>query len=159
MSVLTTLALMTGAFVAKIRQSETPDVEITRLQARVDDLERQLDEAKAVAVRLGVERDTARMVVERWQGRAEQQVPAGPNFMPVHQINEATRQHMMMQAQAQQQSALAKGQAAMNAQNLNQGIFGQQALGQYSQEQAFCNCVPARHDMFTGFLGRSRDGH
>jgi hypothetical protein len=158
MSVLTTLALMSTALVAKLRPN--PDVENTRLQARVDDLERQLDEAKAVAVRLGRERDTLREMLSRWQGRAEQQVPAGPNFMPVHQINEATRQHMMMQAQAQQQSALAQ----MNGQNFNQDIFGQQALGQYSQEQAlqddamFCNCVPARHDMFTGFLGRSRDG-
>jgi hypothetical protein len=161
MSILTTLALMTSAVVAKLHN---PDVEITRLQAKIDDLEGQLTEAKTVAVILGRERDQLRVLVERYQGREDQQRPAGPDFS-LHQITEETRLRLQAHLQAQQLMAMAMAQAQCNqaqqAQYQQQALGGQnfygegipQMLGQQhnqlgAQMAGFCNCVPARHDMF-----------
>jgi len=155
MSILTTLALMTSAVVAKL---VNPDVEMTRLQAKIDDLEGQLTEAKTVAVVLGRERDQLRVLVERYQGREDQQRPAGPDFS-VHQITEETRLRLQAHLQAQQLMAMAQAQCNQ-AQLAQQNFYGQgiqQMLGlQHNQlgsqlagaHEGFCNCVPARHDMF-----------
>jgi hypothetical protein len=156
MSILTTLALMTSAVVAKL---VNPDVEITRLQAKIDDLEGQLTEAKTVAVILGRERDQLRALVERYQGREDQQRPAGPDFS-VHQITEEMRLRLQAQLQTRQLQAMAQAQCNQ-AQYQQQALGGQnfygegipQLLGQQhsqlgAQMAGFCNCVPARHDMF-----------
>ena len=154
MSVLTTLALMTSAVVAKLREPPV-DVEITRLQAKVDDLDRQLT---------NFERDLAiaRLQADRWRAlaerREEQQRPAGPDF-GVHQITEEMRLRLQAQFQAQQLMAMAQSQQAnMNAQQAQhhqglaqQNFYGEglpQMLGQQAQALEWCNCVPARHDMF-----------
>ena len=154
MSVLTTLALMTSAVVAKLREPPV-DVEITRLQAKVDDLDRQLT---------NFERDLAiaRLQADRWRAlaerREEQQRPAGPDF-GVHQITEEMRLRLQAQFQAQQLMAMAQSQQAnMNMQQAQyhqglaqQNFYGEglpQMLGQQAQALEWCNCVPARHDMF-----------
>ena len=155
MSILTTLALMTSAVVAKL---VNPDVEITRLQAKIDDLEGQLTEAKTVAVVLGRERDQLRVLVERYQGREDQQRPAGPDFS-VHQITEEMRLRLQAQYQMRQLQAMAQSQQALQM-LAQQNFYGEgipQMLGlQHNQlgaqlagaHEGFCNCVPARHDMF-----------
>jgi len=150
MSVLTTLALMTSAVVAKLREPPV-DVEITRLQAKVDDLDRQLT---------NFERDLAiaRLQADRWRAlaerREEQQRPAGPDF-GVHQITEEMRLRLQAQFQAQQLMAMAQSQQAnMNMQQAqyHQGLaqqnYFQGNLGAQAQALEWCNCVPARHDMF-----------
>jgi hypothetical protein len=155
MSILTTLALMTSAVVAKLHN---PDVEMTRLQAKIDDLEGQLTEAKTVAVVLGRERDQLRVLVERYQGREDQQRPAGPDFS-VHQITEEMRLRLQAQYQMRQLQAMAQSQQALQM-LAQQNFYGEgipQMLGlQHNQlgaqltgaHEGFCNCVPARHDMF-----------
>jgi len=150
MSVLTTLAFMTSAVVAKLREPPV-DVEITRLQAKVDDLDRQLT---------NFERDLAiaRLQADRWRAlaerREEQQRPAGPDF-GVHQITEEMRLRLQAQFQAQQLMAMAQSQQAnMNMQQAqyHQGLaqqnYFQGNLGAQAQALEWCNCVPARHDMF-----------
>ncbi|HJZ16452.1 MAG TPA: hypothetical protein VJ251_13480 [Stellaceae bacterium] len=156
MSVLTTLALMVTSFVAKPRPH---DVEITELKALVDELNRQLMEAKTVAVRLGHQRDEARLEGDRWralveqyQGREEQQRPAGPDFGAQLEMERARAQMQQLmamaqaqpyqeqQAQAQQYRYQATQQHALAAQ------LGAQNLD--LEQSRFCNCVPARHDMF-----------
>jgi hypothetical protein len=171
MSVLTTLALMATAVVAKVRQPPV-DVEITRLQAKVDDLERRLKNLRGDLVISRIQADRWQALVERYQGREEQQRPAGPDFSSP-QFTEEMRLRMQAQHQAQHQvqqlMAMAQSQQAnMNAQQAqqhqalaqqnyfqsNQMDLGHQVgvgiLGSQPQAQAleWCNCVPARHDMF-----------
>jgi hypothetical protein len=141
MSVLTTLALMVTSFVAKPRPH---DVEITELKALVDELNRQLMEARTVAVRLGHQRDEARLegdrwraLVERYQGRKEQQRPAGPDFGAQLERDRARAQAQQLMAMGQSQQYPATQQYALAA-----------AQGLQEQGRMFCNCVPARHDMF-----------
>jgi RNAse (barnase) inhibitor barstar len=123
------LALMISAVAAKLR-SQSADVEITKLKAQIDDLNRQLTEAKRIADRLGQERDALRDTLRRWQHRE------------IHQVVQALQsQQLQSQAQSQlmQQYSLA-----------NQGMIGQdfaQTLNDY-----VCNCVPARHDAFMGIV-------
>jgi|HubBroStandDraft_6_1064221.scaffolds.fasta_scaffold01938_6 hypothetical protein len=161
MSVLTTLALMTSAVVAKLRESPV-DVEITRLQAKVDDLNRQLTNFERDLTIARIQADRWRALVERYQGREEQQRPAGPDF-----TTEEMRSRLQAQYQAQQLMAMAQSQQAnINAQQTQQhqalaqqnyfqgGLqslehqVGVGALGSQAQTLEWCNCVPARHDMF-----------
>jgi hypothetical protein len=135
MSILTTLALMTSAVVAKLRVPDS-DIKITRLQTRVDELDRQLMNLERDFTTARIEADRWRALVERYQGRAER--PAGPDFRAVELAREQTRQLQAM-AQAQQYN---QGLAAVNFSNPAQGLqFG-----------GFCNCVPARHDAFRGIM-------
>jgi hypothetical protein len=152
MSALTTLALMTGAVVAKLREPFNVDVEITRLQARVDDFERQLTDLERSLAESRLEADRWRALVERYQGREEQQRPAGPDFSS-HHITEEMRLRLQAQHQASQLMAMAQAQqnqlmAQYHQQDPPQNAFN--GLGQMTQAQAldWCNCVPARHDMF-----------
>jgi hypothetical protein len=141
---------MTSAVVAKLRPPV--DVEITRLQTKVDDLEsrledvnRELDQTILDLTTKRIEADRWRALVERYQGREEQQRPAGPNF-GVHQITEEMRLRMQAQFQAQQLMAMAQSQ-----QLAQQNFYGEglpQMLGAQAQALEWCNCVPARHDMF-----------
>jgi hypothetical protein len=116
-------------------------------------------EAKTVAVRLGHQRDEARLEGDRWralveqyQGREEQQRPAGPDFGAQLEMERARAQMQQLmamaqaqpyqeqQAQAQQYRYQATQQHALAAQ------LGAQNLD--LEQSRFCNCVPARHDMF-----------
>jgi hypothetical protein len=156
---------MTSAVVAKLREPPV-DVEITKLKAQVDDLERRLKNLRGDLVISRIQADRWRALVERYQGREEQQRPAGPDF-GVHQITEEMRLRLQAQFQAQQLMAMAQSQQvnaqqAQYQQNLAQQNLAQQNLAQQnfygeglpqmlgSQAQAleWCNCVPARHDMF-----------
>jgi hypothetical protein len=158
MSILTTLALMTGAVVAKLRMPDADvevEVEVTRLQARVDELDRQLTNLERDLATTRIEADRWRALVERYQGRAEQQLPAGPDFGP-HYITEEMRLRLQAQHQTRELQAMAQAQAQQDQAQLaqyNQGLAAvnypiAQAQGLLGAYEGFCNCVPARHDMF-----------
>jgi hypothetical protein len=134
MSVLTTLALMTSAVVAKLREPPV-DVEITRLQAKVDDLNRQLTNFERDLAIARLQADRWRALVER---REAQQRAAGPNFGVC-----VSEEMLRAQAQMQQLMAMAQHHQGLAQQNYSQGNLGAQA-----QALEWCNCVPARHDMF-----------
>lgn len=157
MSVLTTLALMTSAVVAKLREPPV-DVEITRLQAKLDKLEREFEDINRELDQTILDLTTSRIEADRWRAlaerREEQQRPAGPDF-GVHQITEEMRLRLQAQFQAQQLMAMAQSQQAnMNMQQAqyHQGLaqqnYFQGNLGVQAQALEWCNCVPARHDMF-----------
>ncbi len=142
MSILASLAY---AITAAIRPM-VRDAEIAQLQAKVDDLRRDFGET---LTRVERQRDEALALVERYQGRVDQQAPAGPVFGPVHHINEDMRQRMMAQAQAQQgwaQQGWAQQGLAQYA--LQQGQqFGMQNFGQ-ALDDYVRNCTPGRHELF-----------
>jgi len=133
MSIAGTLALMSSAIAAKIRDIKSPDVEITRLKAKVDDLTRERDEWREHA--LGW----------REQARRLQTPESIQRDMAVQEA------HRMMQARAENQRAYAQLQNAQNAQY--QQHMAQQQMGlQLSQIDSFldgdfCNCVPGRHQL------------
>jgi hypothetical protein len=142
MTILTTLALMTSAVVAKLHESS--DVEATRLQAKVDEFERKVAD---------VERDLAalRLECDRWRAsdfRPPQLLARTPELDEEFRAQQQTRALMayaQQQTQAQQMQAQAQQmQMQMNQQYLG-GLAQQSSQGAY---EGFCNCVPARHDMF-----------
>jgi maltooligosyltrehalose synthase len=152
------LALMATAIATKIRKAEPEpaDVRITKLEARIDDLNRQLTEAMQVAVTLGRQRDELRDREARHSVLARQ-----------FEIPEEMRRQMMLQSQAQAQWAQAQHQNAQLGQQANmqmhQNALGQQHLigdlmGKIGRDFAqtlddyVCNCVPARHDAFKGVM-------
>jgi hypothetical protein len=152
MSILTTLALMTSAVVAKLH--EPSDVEATRLQAKVDDLERELEDVNRELDRTildlttsRIETDRWRVLVERHQGREGQRqlLPRTPELDAEFRAQQQTRA-LMAYAQMQQVQAQTQ-QMQMDQQYFqqNQGLAQQGLQGAY---ESFCNCVPARHDMF-----------
>jgi septal ring factor EnvC (AmiA/AmiB activator) len=152
---------MTSAVVAKLREPPV-DVEITRLQAKLDKLEHEFEDINRELDQTILDLTTSRIEADRWRAlaerREEQQRPAGPDF-GVHQITEEMRLRLQAQFQAQQLMAMAQSQqASMNAQQAQhhqglaqQNFYGEglpQMLGQQAQALEWCNCVPARHDMF-----------
>jgi len=124
MSILSTLALMVGGFVTKTRQIDPRDTEIAELKAKIDDLNRQLNDVRD-------DRDGWMRMAEAWRARYYGQ-------------DSAMRQ--IAQAQQQAQQLMAYGQQAA----VYQGQLGQLSQQQLQSQQfeGFCNCVPARHDMF-----------
>lgn len=146
MSVLTTLALVAATAAAKIRLADPADKkriaelegELAGLKIDLADARRDLDAARREA-------EFHRAEADMWAQRAYQALhslpyqaalqPAGPDFRPP---DTALRQTQAAQLAQYQQMA------AMQAQNLNRQALGAQNF--FSQE--YCNCVPARHDMF-----------
>jgi len=136
MSVLTTMALMVTAIAKNLRADRQDD--------RVAELEAQI-------AKIADDRDMWReRALERIEARPPQ--PAGPDFRPPQQaqgINPyyAAQQLGQLGQLAQQNAQLAQQQqlAAMQQNYLNQGLLGAQGLQMPGE---WCNCVPARHDMF-----------
>jgi chromosome segregation ATPase len=125
MSVLTTLALMVTSLVAK---PQPPDVEITRLQAKIDELERQLED-----IRRDV--DGWMDIAQRWRARYEALRPNNEEIVRA-------------QMQAQQLMAMAQSQSMQQTIAAQNSLYCQQMPGLAGAYEGFCNCVPARHDMF-----------
>lgn len=123
MSIFGSLALMATALFARPRP---PDVEITELKAKIDDLTRERDEAR-------VERDRWRSLAFSWERRYEL-ASEYPNLAQRMAQHAQMAQHPQMAQQAQM--------AMMNA--YPQGMLGAQGL---QLPADYCNCVPARHDM------------
>ena len=149
MSLLSSLAFLTAAIVAKIRP-DPPDVEITRLKAQIDDLQSQ-------AMNLRRERDEWYSMAKEFRRRyydIRDRPPIALGGQHQHHITEEMRQAMMHQAQSQMQSAQLQQQAVlsqMNAQN-QQPLFQVQGLMNQIDsfvDGAFCNCVPGRHQILT----------
>jgi hypothetical protein len=143
MSVLTTMALMVTAIAKNLRADRQDD--------RIAELEAQI-------AKIADDRDMWReRALERIEARPPQ--PAGPDFRPPELAQAQLAQWQQAQginpyyaAQqlgqlAQQNAQLAQQQqlAAMQQNYLNQGLLGAQGLQMPAE---WCNCVPARHDMF-----------
>ena len=132
MSILTTFALMATAVIAKIRQIEDDprDVTIRRLEAEINDLKRERDDWRTMA------ENWRAHAYERADIRREQQQAAAmplPQIVPIEAAMEYVNQQL--QATVAQQAQRASG-LAQQGQNL------------LSSFEGFCNCVPARHDLF-----------
>ena len=141
MSILASLAYAIAAAVRPMVR----DAEIAQLQAKVDDLRRDFDET---LTRVERQRDEALALVERYQGRVDQQAPAGPVFGPIHHINEDMRQRMMAQQQMAHAQAVGWVQQGLAQYALQQGQqFGMQNFGQ-ALDDYVRNCTPARHELF-----------
>ena len=135
MSVLTTMALMVTAIAKNLRADRQDD--------RVAELEAQI-------AKIADDRDMWReRALQRIEARPPQ--PAGPDFRPP-QLAQAQlaqwqqAQGLAMAQYAQQQAQQYQQNLGMQQQNyLNQGLLGAQGLQMPAE---WCNCVPARHDMF-----------
>jgi len=136
MSVLTTMALMVTAIAKNLRADRQDD--------RVAELEAQI-------AKIADDRDMWR---ERALGSIEARPPqpAGPDFRPPQQAQAQLAQWQQAQGLAMAQYAQQQAQhyqqnlGAMQQQNyLNQRLLGAQGLQMPGE---WCNCVPARHDMF-----------
>ena len=139
MSVLTTLALMTSAVVAKLREVDPRDAKIAKLKAKVDDLERQLADVER-------NRDTWREMAEAWRQRTYQLVEARRPEQQQAQLLQAQAHHQQMQAALAQQAQQAP---YFNSLGQNQANLLGQVEQVFQSFEQFCNCVPARHDLFT----------
>lgn len=137
MSIVSTLALLATAVAAKIRKvkPQPTDVTITRLQTKIDDLNRELDEW----------RDLVLAYRDVLHGQHD-------TSLAQHYINEAMRQSIHAQMQANSQLAQAQMQSAQNQQIQNGFMFGQQMQAEQFSGWHHCNCVPARHDAFRGTI-------
>ena len=126
MSVLSTLALLVTAASAKLRPArEDPARAIADLEAQRDELRRERDDWRARA--------------EAWRARAITDIP------PTQELQWYAAAQQLAQQMAQQNQAYQQQNAKMVQQNLyQQGLLGAQGLN----PELFCNCVPARHDMF-----------
>ena len=120
---------------AKSKTSKSSGIErVAELQARVDELERELD-----AVR------RAWREAETWRQQAVAQQP-----LQVHQITEDMRQRMMLQAQAQAQQAQMQQNHGLAAQQFYGQGLGQILGAQAQNDWPYCNCVPGRGGFLRG---------
>jgi chromosome segregation ATPase len=142
MSILTTLALMTTALRAavgreqqaymKTRAALWPELdgsaaELAKAKDEVAELEAKLADARR-------ERDDWQARAEAWRARAE----------PPPQMQENAQYLQQLQTLAQQNTLAAQQHQLQNAQVYCQ-LLGAQGLQMPGE---WCNCVPARHDMF-----------
>ena len=109
-------------------------------------LNQERGDLKAEVKRLRKELLEALDLVDAWRRRAEvantrrlESDAQGLSQAPIHYIDEARRQQMMLQAQCQQQAS-----AAMAAQAFYQNNVGLAQLGQAPMVQNWhvCNCTP-----------------
>lgn len=119
------------------RVEPDPDnARIVALEAELDDLKRDLGEARA-------QRDRWETLAIGWQRRYEQAInPVVAREIAAQEV--AQRQmNQLMQAQ------MAQSQNAQMAQYHQAQMMGMQnQVGLLGAFEGFCNCVPARHDMF-----------
>ena len=142
MSIISTLALMATAIVARVRK-DPPEITklksdnaiIAELQAQVDDLNRQFDERDERLANVEQQRDGWKSLALAYGDVMRQRERSVP--LPQLFTSEATRQNV----QAQQ------AQTAQMAQTLANAGFAQQP-----QHWDGCNCVPARQDAFRGVM-------
>ena len=126
---------------ARIKRPEiNPDVEITRLK---DQLNKVADDRDMWRERALEAEDRAIVTVDAPQ-------PAGPDFRPPELAQWQEAQWRQAQAQSLQNAAnaqLAQSQVWAQQQGLGQMgyLLGAQSLLMSGE---WCNCVPARHDMF-----------
>lgn len=142
MSVLGTLALMVSAVTARLPKADTPDVEATRLKAQINQLTRELNEARLAAIDARNEANHWATLARRWQARYEMATEPFAQAQALAQANQTQHNAMLAHQYAQMQA-----QTARNA--LQTGIPGAQNVNQGFHQ--FCNCVPARHDLLLSF--------
>jgi hypothetical protein len=156
MSISSILAFVIAGVAAKTKsvQVARPHEDVAELKAKVAELEDAIATANVNARR-------DQELIDIWRERAllaEKAIatgpqpppgfgalrPAGPDFRPPEVA--------LRQAAAQMQNAqLAQYQYAQQQSAYQHGMQGMQALGQAQSlmdTELWCNCVPARHDMF-----------
>jgi hypothetical protein len=146
MSLTTILLAFAPGIAARInRPAINADVEITRLKEQVADLTRELEAERAQSWR-----NQPIVTVDAPQ-------PAGPDFRPPEYAQAQALNWRAQQAHAQAQYHQQMAAQQMNAVGYQQDLIGQlqglqqgHLLGAQSLEMPgeWCNCVPARHDMF-----------
>ena len=150
MSISSVLAFVLAGVAAKaksVRVAKRSEDRTRALEARIAELEDAIATANVQARR-------DQELIDIWRERALGRPPQVA-------LQQAAAQMQAAQMQAQQNMlAQYNAQAAMNAQNFyNQGAqqYQNQQLGQavgllgaqtLIDAELFCNCVPARHDMF-----------
>lgn len=131
--------------------------EVARLRAELADAQlrpEREDPARAIAD-LEAQRDELRRERDDWRARAEAwreralvnipaQQPAGPDFQRAQWAQ--AQQQIAQQAQIYPQMAQQGPLAAVGMLNQANQMLGAQNLS--SLNDMFCNCVPARHDLF-----------
>ena len=155
MSILTTLALVASSVVAKIRQAEPEpmDVEITRLQARIDGMNASLTKLETQIHDLTRERDSWYELTVAWRRRYETLRDA-PRITEQRPTPESIQQtYANLQAnQMIQYERCSNAQMAQNAQGLAMQDLAQAMRNAWPTNEELdrfvCNCVPARHDLF-----------
>jgi outer membrane murein-binding lipoprotein Lpp len=170
MSISSILAFVIAGVAAKTKsvQVARPSEDVAELKAKVAELEGAVEQWRklhstvedAIATaNVNARRDQE--LIDMWRERAllaEKAIatgpqpppgfgalrPAGPDFRPPEVA--------LRQAAAQMQNAqLAQYQYAQQQSAYQHGMQGMQALGQAQSlmdTELWCNCVPARHDMF-----------
>ena len=159
MSVSSILAFVLAGVAAKVKSVQvarrSEDHELVEAKRRIAELEDDIALANAQGRR-------DQELIDIWRERALGNVPRPGFGPPVPQIAlqqaaaQMQAQAQVMQSQAMQsQLAQYNQQAALNAQNygaqFQNRMLGQAAglLGaQMIDAELWCNCVPARHDMF-----------
>ena len=143
MSVSSILAFVLAGVAAKAKsvQVARPSKDrIAELEARVAELEADIGAANELARR-------DQEIIDMWRERALANVPA-VIAAPQQNWQLAQQQCALLQQQAALQHAQYNAQQAMNAQNYGLGgtigLLGAQNLN----AELWCNCTPARHDMF-----------
>jgi len=158
MSIASVLAFVVGAIAAKSKSMQVArpsedHPELAELEAKVAELEDALATSNSVRDVLAIDRDDWRARAEAYRARLDRpgfgaQMPAGPDFRPVSLVEQQSRQALQQAAVNQMQNQMAAAQAYQGqAANMpyGQGLAG--LLGGQAFED-FCNCVPARHDLF-----------
>lgn len=122
MSVITALLALASGLAARIeRPNVNADVEITQLREQLEEARRQRDE---------------------WRERCIQAIPSPQDIFAQNAI-------MAQMAQTQQYHAL-MNQNAQQVHQWDQNGLNTHQLGAQNllMGEEWCNCVPARHDMF-----------
>lgn len=134
MGVLSSLALLA---LPLMKRPASPDVELTRLQAKINELERKLEDVER-------DRDGWRDIAMRWRARAERTT----EFHAAQQLQAQMQlQHAHLNQQVAAQNFYGQGLPQMlGAQNFHQGLFGQVAQTQWPD----CTCVPGRSALLRG---------
>jgi uncharacterized coiled-coil protein SlyX len=144
MTVLTTMALMVTAIAKNLRADRQDEKRIAKLEARIAELEDAIATANAQARR-------DQELIDLWRERAlatpaRQVVEFRPPQSALHQQAaglQAAQAHLQQMAN---QAQTAQYQAMQQAMVFRQGaMLGAQGL---IDAELWCNCVPARHDMF-----------
>ena len=150
MSVSSILAFVVAGVAAKNRRADRPEKKrVAELEAKVAELEDAIATANAQARR-------DQELIDTWRERAlSRWVPAVAPPLVQQQHAAAMQQAQAMQQQLLGQQALTAYNNQLAAQNVHN--LGAQALGQAMGllgaqnligAELWCNCVPARHDLF-----------
>jgi hypothetical protein len=161
MSVSSILAFVLAGVAAKNRRADRQDENRQELIAlRVDnaDLRRRVAELEDAVAAANVQARRDQDLIDVWRARAAAADEAHTQLLARHPRPPAGFGQLPQAAQMQAAAAQMQAQLAQHAQNAQLAQYNQaQALGQVVglagaqsliNAELWCNCVPARHDLF-----------